>query len=88
MLNTIDINYLFTLKEQYLSKQGILSAGSEHYQARMEPSPHCIEIPSDGADVWEIDTNQLKYENKVGSGSFGDLWVISVWNILELYIAS
>jgi hypothetical protein len=39
----------------------------------MESSPDCIQIPFDGADVWEIDPSQLKYENKVGSGSFGDL---------------
>ncbi|KAH1163392.1 hypothetical protein GLYMA_01G161600v4 [Glycine max] len=61
-------------KEQNMSNQGIHYATNEQYQARMEPSPHCILIPSDGADVWEIDTNQLKYENKVGSGSFGDLY--------------
>ncbi|KAL1315993.1 serine/threonine-protein kinase STY17 [Arachis duranensis] len=62
------------LEREILKVKGILSGASEHYQARMEPSPHCIEIPSDGADVWEIDPNQLKYENKVGSGSFGDLY--------------
>ncbi|XP_028774557.1 serine/threonine-protein kinase STY17 isoform X2 [Neltuma alba] len=62
-------------KKQYLSKQGMPSAVNEHYyQARMEPFPQCVEIPSDGTDVWEIDTNQLKFENKVGSGSFGDLY--------------
>ncbi|KAI9109712.1 hypothetical protein K1719_019342 [Acacia pycnantha] len=62
-------------RDQHLSKQGMPSAAIEHYcQARMEPFPHCVEIPSDGTDVWEIDTNQLKFENKVGSGSFGDLY--------------
>ncbi|XP_054824278.1 serine/threonine-protein kinase STY17-like isoform X2 [Prosopis cineraria] len=62
-------------REQHLSKQGVPSAAIEHYhEARMEPFPHCVEIPSDGTDVWEIDTNQLKFENKVGSGSFGDLY--------------
>ncbi|KAL3038752.1 hypothetical protein AAZX31_01G149000 [Glycine max] len=65
---------IFKVKEQNMSNQGIHYATNEQYQARMEPSPHCILIPSDGADVWEIDTNQLKYENKVGSGSFGDLY--------------
>ncbi|KAG5060932.1 Serine/threonine-protein kinase STY17 [Glycine soja] len=65
---------IFKVKEQNMSNQGIHYATNEQYQARMEPSPHCIQIPSDGADVWEIDTNQLKYENKVGSGSFGDLY--------------
>ncbi|CAL0314495.1 unnamed protein product [Lupinus luteus] len=65
---------ILKVKEQYLSKQGILLAANEQYQARMESSPHCIQIPSDGADVWEIDTNQLIYGNRVGSGSFGDLY--------------
>ncbi|RDX71410.1 Serine/threonine-protein kinase STY17 [Mucuna pruriens] len=65
---------ILNIKEQNMSNQGIHYAANEQYQARMESSPHCIQIPSDGADVWEIDTNQLKYENKVGSGSFGDLY--------------
>ena len=33
----------------------------------------CVEILSDGTNVWEIDTSQLKVENKVASGSYGDL---------------
>ena len=67
------MNISFGLQEQYVSNQGILNAANEQHQTGMESSPHCIQIPSDGADVWEIDTNQLKYESKVGSGSFGDL---------------
>ncbi|XP_038906333.1 serine/threonine-protein kinase STY8-like isoform X2 [Benincasa hispida] len=46
----------------------------KHNQNRVESFPSCVEIPTDGADVWEIDTRQLKFENKVGSGSFGDLY--------------
>ncbi|KAG6777649.1 hypothetical protein POTOM_017475 [Populus tomentosa] len=33
-----------------------------------------LKIPSDGTNVWEIDTSQLKVENKVASGSYGDLY--------------
>ncbi|KAI4314699.1 hypothetical protein L6164_027583 [Bauhinia variegata] len=65
---------ILKFKDQYALKQCILNAANEHIQPKMEPFPHCIEIPSDGTDVWEIDTNQLKFENKVGSGSFGDLY--------------
>ncbi|XP_057449224.1 serine/threonine-protein kinase STY17 isoform X2 [Lotus japonicus] len=65
---------IFKIKEQYVSNQGVLYAANEQCQTGMEPSPHCIQIPCDGADVWEIDANQLKYETKVGSGSFGDLY--------------
>ncbi|KAL4555322.1 hypothetical protein LXL04_037939 [Taraxacum kok-saghyz] len=37
------------------------------------PSNDHVKIPTDGADVWEIDANLLKFENKVTSGTFGDL---------------
>ncbi|GLT30285.1 hypothetical protein SLA2020_050920 [Shorea laevis] len=47
---------------------------SEHIKEQIVSLPNCIEIPSDGTDVWEIDTRQLKIENKVGSGSNGDLY--------------
>ena len=30
-------------------------------------------IPNDGTDVWEIDSQHLKFEYKIASGSYGDL---------------
>eukprot|EP00249_Psilotum_nudum_P012687 c23920_g1_i2 orf=686-2344(-) len=33
-----------------------------------------LKIPSDGTDDWEIDHNQLKFNRRVASGSFGDLY--------------
>ncbi|XP_010066311.2 serine/threonine-protein kinase STY46 [Eucalyptus grandis] len=33
-----------------------------------------LSIPNDGIDVWEIDLNNLKFEKKVASGSYGDLY--------------
>ncbi|KAI4325411.1 hypothetical protein MLD38_030814 [Melastoma candidum] len=42
--------------------------------SRHEQFPDCLEIPSDGTDVWEIDHSQLKNEVKVASGSYGDLY--------------
>ncbi|KAJ4841623.1 Serine/threonine-protein kinase sty17 [Turnera subulata] len=61
-------------KEQYGSKQPLLTAISDQNRIKIESLPECIEIPSDGTDVWEIDASQLKVENKVASGSFGDLY--------------
>ncbi|KAG6646382.1 serine/threonine-protein kinase STY17-like isoform X3 [Carya illinoinensis] len=58
-------------KGQYWSKERSVSTEN---QTRIETSSNCIEIPSDGTDVWEIDVRQLKTGNKVGSGSFGDLY--------------
>ncbi|KZV19164.1 hypothetical protein F511_38460 [Dorcoceras hygrometricum] len=33
-----------------------------------------LKIPTDGTDVWEIDPQFLKFESKVASGSYGDLY--------------
>ncbi|XP_047330384.1 serine/threonine-protein kinase STY46-like [Impatiens glandulifera] len=33
-----------------------------------------LTIPNDGKDVWEIDPRLLKFEGKVASGSYGDLY--------------
>lgn len=38
-----------------------------------ESGPDSVKIPTDGSDDWEIDIRLLKFENKVASGSFGDL---------------
>lgn len=38
------------------------------------PTSTSVEIPSDGADVWEIDLKLLKFGSKVASGSNGDLY--------------
>ena len=32
-----------------------------------------LEIPNDGTDVWEIDSQHLIFDRKVASGSYGDL---------------
>ncbi|KAL6226960.1 hypothetical protein ACLB2K_000919 [Fragaria x ananassa] len=56
------------------SKQYPVAAFSEDNQIKTESFPDALQIPTDGIDVWEIDTKQLKFENKVGSGTFGDLY--------------
>ncbi|KAM0055159.1 putative dual-specificity kinase TKL-Pl-4 family [Helianthus debilis subsp. tardiflorus] len=38
------------------------------------PSNGHVKIPTDGTDVWEIDVNLLKFEDKVASGTFSDLY--------------
>ncbi|KAF7809614.1 serine/threonine-protein kinase STY17 isoform X1 [Senna tora] len=61
-------------QELHGSKHDTLDAADDNQQEIMESIPNCVEIPSDGTDVWEIDTNQLKFGDKVGCGSFGDLF--------------
>ena len=46
---------------------------NEHIKEGVISLPDCVEIPIDGTDVWEIDTRLLKIENKIASGSYGDL---------------
>ncbi|XP_043810046.1 serine/threonine-protein kinase STY17 isoform X2 [Manihot esculenta] len=65
---------ILKFKEQSCSKQASISAASKQNETRIESIPDCVEIPSDGTDVWEIDTDHLKFENKVASGSYGDLY--------------
>ncbi|KAM1006905.1 hypothetical protein EV1_003546 [Malus domestica] len=50
------------------------SFGSEHDQVVIKTEPDHLEIPNDGTDVWELDPRQLKFGNKVASGSCGDLY--------------
>ncbi|KAJ4702200.1 putative Protein kinase [Melia azedarach] len=33
-----------------------------------------VKIPAEAIDVWEIDASLLKYEHKIASGSYGDLY--------------
>ncbi|KAK3224421.1 hypothetical protein Dsin_011446 [Dipteronia sinensis] len=61
-------------KDQNCSKRQPVPAVSMNIKSEIVSFPDCIEIPTDGTDVWEIDTRQLKIENKVASGSYGDLF--------------
>ncbi|OVA08866.1 Protein kinase domain [Macleaya cordata] len=65
---------IWKIENQSWSKPHPLSSNGEHEQTGIEPIPDHVKIPSDGTDVWEIDAKLLKFENKVGSGSFGDLY--------------
>lgn len=49
------------------------SSGSDHDQVVIKSEPNQLTIPNDGTDVWEIDPKQLKFGNKVASGSCSDL---------------
>lgn len=69
------------MQGNFSSNQHSLFPTSEHSQPAPECLPNYVKIPTDGADVWEIDASLLKFENKVGSGSFGDLWVL----LLSMY---
>jgi len=50
------------------------SPSSEGWEGGASVPSTSVEIPTDGADVWEIDLKLLKFANKVASGSNGDLY--------------
>ena len=49
------------------------SPTSDHEKSEIKYDPDHVAIPNDVTDVWEIDPKHLKFENKVASGSYGDL---------------
>ncbi|XP_019165195.1 PREDICTED: serine/threonine-protein kinase STY46 isoform X1 [Ipomoea nil] len=55
-----------TQKSLHSSNEG------DHNQIVVKCEP--VAIPNDGTDVWEIDPQLLKFENKIASGSYGDLY--------------
>ncbi|KAG6767100.1 hypothetical protein POTOM_028279 [Populus tomentosa] len=63
-----------TPQEQCFPKQPFVSVVCKQNKTGVESLLDCVEIPSDGTNVWEMDTSQLKVENKVASGSYGDLY--------------
>jgi hypothetical protein len=52
-----------------------MSARMDHQPLEVSPSSDFVQIPADAADVWEVDPRLLKFEQKLASGSFGDLYV-------------
>lgn len=61
-------------KEQPFPDQHSLSANNQNPPEVPEFVSEHVKIPTDGTDVWEIDSCLLKFESKVASGSFGDLY--------------
>lgn len=55
-----------------------MAARMDHRPMEVSPSSDFVQIPADAADVWEVDPRLLKFEQKLASGSFGDLYVQEV----------
>ncbi|XVE67212.1 hypothetical protein DITRI_Ditri08aG0142000 [Diplodiscus trichospermus] len=62
------------LEKQSWLKQHSFSPTRDFEETRTNGDQNYVTIPSDGTDVWEIDPRHLKFENKVASGSYGDLY--------------
>ncbi|KAK8716852.1 hypothetical protein V6N13_044147 [Hibiscus sabdariffa] len=71
--DALEKEILKSKEHSYLTKSSI-SSMTGLVKEGVFSSPNCVEIPTDGTDVWEIDSRQLKIENKIASGSYGDLY--------------
>ncbi|MBA0861663.1 hypothetical protein Goshw_030153, partial [Gossypium schwendimanii] len=69
--NALEKEILKSKEQSYSRKSSIMT---EHVKERVVSLPSCVEIPTDGTDVWEIDARQLKIENRIASGSYADLY--------------
>ncbi|MBA0618053.1 hypothetical protein Godav_027448, partial [Gossypium davidsonii] len=69
--NALEKEILKSKEQSYSRKSSVMT---EHVKERVVSLPSCVEIPTDGIDVWEIDARQLKIENRIASGSYADLY--------------
>lgn len=53
--------------------QELLPPGLGNSKIKLLPE-QVVDIPTDGSDVWEIDSKLLKFEYKIATGSIGDLY--------------
>ncbi|KAF5180519.1 Serine/threonine-protein kinase STY17 [Thalictrum thalictroides] len=65
---------VWKIEKQPWSKSYSPSSSDDIGKIGIDFVPDHVKIPTDGTDVWEIDPRLLKFENKVASGSFGDLY--------------
>lgn len=61
-----------TLQEYSGLNQELLPPGLVNSNMKLLPE-QVVDIPTDGSDVWEIDSKLLKFEYKIATGSIGDL---------------
>lgn len=61
-----------TLQEYSGLNQELLSPRLVNSKLKLLPE-QAVDIPTDGSDVWEIDSKLLKFEYKIATGSIGDL---------------
>ncbi|KAL6963654.1 Serine/threonine-protein kinase sty46 [Sarracenia purpurea var. burkii] len=65
---------LWKIEKQSCPNHCLSSPVDEPEQTGIKHEPDHLPIPNDGTDVWEIDYQLLKFETKVASGSYGDLY--------------
>ncbi|XP_052203136.1 serine/threonine-protein kinase STY46-like [Diospyros lotus] len=72
-LRTVLLKEIPKIEKLSRSKNQISPAG-DLWQTGSELYLDHVNIPTDGIDVWEIDPKRLKFERKIASGLYGDLY--------------
>ncbi|CAK9178373.1 unnamed protein product [Ilex paraguariensis] len=62
------------VENQSVSKQFSVPLEVDSRQIGIKLLPNQVNIPTDGTDVWEIDAKLLTFEEKIASGSNGNLY--------------
>ncbi|XP_019072203.1 serine/threonine-protein kinase STY17 isoform X4 [Vitis vinifera] len=73
-LRNVLLKEIQMIEKQPWSEFQLISPGREQGHPEKQLIPSHINLTIDGADVWEIDATLLKFENKIASGSYGDLY--------------
>ncbi|PIA35552.1 hypothetical protein AQUCO_03500126v1 [Aquilegia coerulea] len=62
------------IEKKSLSNRDSCAVVNENVETGVKANSDHVKIPTDETDVWEIDVRMLKFEKKVASGSYGDLY--------------
>ncbi|CAI0407912.1 unnamed protein product [Linum tenue] len=73
-LRTALLKEAYDIENRPWSNNHSLHSAKKLEQINVKYGPDCVTIPNDGTDVWEIDLKQLKFDNMVASGAYGDLY--------------
>ncbi|KAL8543401.1 hypothetical protein ACS0TY_004075 [Phlomoides rotata] len=73
-LRTALVKELLKIEKNSWPSMHSLPSLSEHEPIVVKRETDHLAIPTDGTDVWEIDPQFLKFECKIASGSYGDLY--------------
>ncbi|XP_038705280.1 serine/threonine-protein kinase STY46-like isoform X2 [Tripterygium wilfordii] len=73
-LRSVLIKELRKIEKHPWSKGNAIYPLWEQKQNKIKLISNQVNIPADGIDVWEIDASLLIYENKIATGSYGDLY--------------
>ncbi|KAK9270984.1 hypothetical protein L1049_026572 [Liquidambar formosana] len=73
-LRNVLVKEIPKIEKEPCSKGHIASPVAERGHIAFSHICNHVSVPTDGNDVWEIDARLLNFENKIASGTYGDLY--------------